>query len=203
MRFSETGIAGVAIVDIEPREDARGAFARLQCPDEFAGAGHPFVPAQTSLSRNTRAGTLRGMHYQPAPYGETKLVRAVRGRIFDVALDLRADSPTYLRWTAEELSAENARALLIPEGVAHGFLTLEPDTDVLYQISPAFQPGHEAGVRWDDPAFAIAWPAAPEVISERDSRLPRSPGLRSPWRSARCAAFFEGIGSLQWLKTRR
>ncbi len=176
MRFGETGIAGVVAVDIEPREDARGAFARLHCPDEFAAAGHPFAPAQTSLSRNPHVGTLRGMHYLPAPHAEAKLVRAVRGRIFDVALDLRAGSPTYRRWTSAELSAENGRALMIPEGVAHGFLTLEPDTDVLYQITPAFQPGHEAGVRWDDPAFAIAWPAPPQVISERDAGYPDHQG---------------------------
>lgn len=120
------------------------------------------------------------MHYQPAPHGETKLVRAVRGRMFDVALDLRRESPTYRQWTAAELTADNARALLIPEGVAHGFLTLEPDTDVLYQISPGFQPGHEAGVRWNDPAFAIAWPAAPSLISERDATYPdhRDQGAR-------------------------
>ncbi|MFI4966567.1 MAG: dTDP-4-dehydrorhamnose 3,5-epimerase family protein [Caulobacterales bacterium] len=172
MRFTDTAIAGVVLVDIEPHEDARGAFARLQCPDEFAAAGHAFAPAQTSLSRNPHAGTLRGLHYQSAPHAETKLVRAVRGRMFDVALDLRPDSPTHRRWTAAELSADNARALLIPHGVAHGFLTLEPDTDVLYQIAPAFEPGHEAGVRWDDPAFAIAWPAAPRLISERDAAYP-------------------------------
>ena len=172
MRFSETPVAGVLIVDIEAHEDARGAFARLQCPQEFAAAGHPFVPAQTSLSRNTRAGTLRGMHYQPAPHAETKLVRAVRGRMFDVALDLRSGSPTYRKWTSAELSADNGRALLIPEGVAHGFLTLEPMSDVLYQISPAFQPGHEAGVRWNDPAFAIAWPTQPQLISPRDANYP-------------------------------
>jgi len=172
MRFTETAIPGVVVVDIEAREDERGAFARLQCPDEFAAAGHPFAPAQTSLSRNPHAGTLRGLHYQPAPHAETKLVRVVRGRMFDVALDLRPASATYRQWVAEELSAENGRALLIPEGVAHGFLTLEPDTDVLYQISPTSQPGHEAGVRWDDPAFAIAWPAAPALISPRDATYP-------------------------------
>jgi dTDP-4-dehydrorhamnose 3,5-epimerase len=176
MRFSDTGIAGVVVVDIEPRQDARGGFARLHCPEEFAAAGHSFVPVQTSLSRNPLPETLRGMHYQPAPYAETKLVRAVRGRMFDVALDLRAGSPSYRRWTSAELSAENGRALLIPQGVAHGFLTLEADTDVLYQISPAFQPGHEAGVRWDDPAFAIAWPSAPQVISERDAGYPDHQG---------------------------
>jgi dTDP-4-dehydrorhamnose 3,5-epimerase len=176
MRFSETAIAGVVVVDIEPSEDARGAFARLHCPAEFADAGHPFIPVQTSLSRNPHPRTLRGMHYQPAPYAETKLVRAVSGRMFDVALDLRVGSPTYRRWTSAELSAENGRALLVPQGVAHGFLTLEPDTDVLYQISPAFQPGHETGVRWNDAAFAIAWPAAPQVISERDAGYPDHQG---------------------------
>jgi dTDP-4-dehydrorhamnose 3,5-epimerase len=172
MRFSPTGIAGVLVVDIEPRSDDRGSFARLQCPDEFAAAGHPFAPAQTSLSRNPRAGTLRGMHYQPAPHAEAKLVRAVRGRIFDVAVDLRPDSPTWRKWFGIELSAENARALFIPEGVAHGFLTLEPDTEVLYQISPKFEAGHEAGVRWNDPAFAIVWPHAPALISDRDATYP-------------------------------
>ena len=172
MRFTPTELAGVIVVDIEPRTDERGAFARLHCPDEFAAAGHPFAPAQTSLSRNLTAGTLRGLHYQPAPHAETKLVRCVRGRIFDVAVDLRPGSPTHRRWTAAELSAENGQALLVPEGVAHGFLTLEPDSDVIYQIAPAYQPGHEAGVRWDDPAFAIAWPSRPAVISPRDAGYP-------------------------------
>lgn len=172
MRFSETEIPGVVLVEAEPHADERGSFQRLHCPRAFADAGHPFTPAQTSLSHNIRARTLRGMHYQPAPHGETKLVRCVRGRLFDVALDLRPGSPTHRRWTATELSADNGRALLIPEGVAHGFLTLEPDTDVLYQISPMFEPGHEAGARWDDPAFGIDWPAAPEVISARDADYP-------------------------------
>lgn len=172
MRFSQTEIAGVAAVDVEAHADERGSFARLHCPDEFAAAGYPFTPAQTSLSRNPQRGTLRGMHYQAAPHAEVKLVRCVRGRIFDVAIDLRPGSPTHRRWTACELSSDNARALLIPEGVAHGFLTLEPGTDVLYQISPRFEPGHEAGVRWDDPAFAIAWPEAPALVSDRDAAYP-------------------------------
>lgn len=172
MRFLATGIEGVVRAEAEARTDERGAFARLHCPEEFAAAGRPFEPAQTSLSRNTAAHTLRGLHYQAAPYAETKLVRVVRGRIFDVAVDLRPDSPTFRRWVAAELSAAAMDALLIPEGVAHGFLTLEPDTDVLYQIAPAYRPGHEAGVRWDDPALAIDWPAAPKVISERDRAWP-------------------------------
>lgn len=172
MRFVETSIPGVIRVEAEPRADARGAFARLHCPENFAAAGHPFTPAQTSLSRNPARHTLRGLHYQPRPHAETKLVRVTRGRVFDVALDLRPGSPTYRGWTSAELSAENMHALLIPEGVAHGFLTLEPDTDVVYQITPAFRPGHEAGVRWNDPAFGIAWPEAPKVIGERDAGYP-------------------------------
>lgn len=172
MRFLPTEIAGVLVVEIEPHSDERGAFARLQCPEEFAAAGHAFPPVQTSLSRNPQVGTLRGMHYQRPPHAETKLVRCVRGRIFDVAVDLRPDSPTHRRWTAAELSADNARALFIPQGVAHGFITLEAGSDVLYQIAPAYTPGHEAGVRWDDPGFAIAWPMAPALISPRDATYP-------------------------------
>jgi dTDP-4-dehydrorhamnose 3,5-epimerase len=172
MRFTQTDIGGVLIVDAEPHADDRGAFARLHCPQEFAAAGVPFEPMQTSLSRNPGRGTLRGLHYQSAPHAETKLVRVVRGRIFDVAVDLRPTSTTYLRWTAAELTADNLRGLFIPEGVAHGFLTLEPDTDVLYQIAPAYQPGHEAGVRWDDPAFGIPWPERPALMSDRDASYP-------------------------------
>jgi dTDP-4-dehydrorhamnose 3,5-epimerase len=172
MRFTETRVPGVLVVDIEPHGDDRGSFARLQCPDEFSSAGRPFSPVQTSLSRNPLIGTLRGLHHQSAPFAEAKLVRTVRGRIFDVAVDLRPDSSAFRQWVGEELSADNARALFIPEGVAHGFLTLEPDTDVLYQISPKFKPGYEAGVRWDDPAFAISWPARPTLISERDATYP-------------------------------
>ena len=172
MRFEPTEIPGVLRVEAEPHADDRGLFARLQCAEESAGAGAAFQPVQTSLSRNPTAGTLRGMHYQPGPHAETKLVRVTRGRVFDVAVDLRPDSPTYRRWTGAELSADNLTALMIPHGVAHGFLTLEPDTDVLYQIAPVYMPGHEAGVRWDDPAFAIDWPATPQLISPRDAAYP-------------------------------
>ena len=167
--FQPTEIPGVLRVQAKPNTDARGGFARLHCPQEFAAAGVPFSPVQTSLSRNPTRHTLRGLHYQPAPFAETKLVRVTRGRVFDVVVDLRPDSPTYRRWIAADLSADNLTALLIPEGVAHGFLTLEPDTDLLYQIAPAFQPGHEAGVRWNDPAFAIVWPAKPALMSDRDA----------------------------------
>ena len=172
MRFTPTGIAGVTRVELEPATDDRGFFARLHCPEDFAAAGHPFVPAQTSLSRNRRAFTLRGLHYEAVPHEEAKLVRVTRGRIFDVAVDLRPGSPTERQWTGTELSAENGVALLIGPGLAHGFLTLEDDTDVLYQIDRIFEPGHGRGARWDDPAFAIAWPARPLVISERDATYP-------------------------------
>lgn len=172
MRFESTAIEGVTVVEIEPVRDDRGFFARLHCPEEFAAAGFPFVPAQTSLSRNTAAFTLRGLHYEAAPHEEAKLVRVTRGRIFDVAVDLRPDSPTYLKWTGAELSADTGRALLIGRGMAHGFLTLEPDTDVIYQIDRVFEPGHGRGVRWNDPTFNIAWPAKPQVISDRDAAYP-------------------------------
>lgn len=172
MRFEPTAIDGVVVVDIDPARDDRGFFARLHCPDEFAAAGQSFAPVQTSLSRNDAAFTLRGLHYEAVPHEEAKLVRVTRGRIFDVAVDLRPDSPTYLKWTGAELSAETGRALLIGRGVAHGFLTLEADTDVVYQIDRMFEPGHGKGARWNDPAFAIAWPETPRVISGRDATYP-------------------------------
>lgn len=172
MQFCSTDIDGITQVHLEPAVDNRGAFARLHCPDEFSQAGHPFVPVQTSLSRNDRALTLRGMHFEPEPHEEAKLVRVTRGRIFDVAVDLRPHSPTFHRWAGFELSADNGMALLIGPGLAHGFLTLEDGTDVLYQIDRVFRPGHGRGVRWDDPTFAIAWPDIPAVISERDAAYP-------------------------------
>jgi dTDP-4-dehydrorhamnose 3,5-epimerase len=172
MRFVPTEVAGVLRVEAEPHLDDRGGFARLHCPEAFAAAGAPFEPAQTSLSRNPHVGTLRGLHHQAAPHAETKLVRVARGRVFDVAVDLRRDSPTFRRWTGAELSADNLLGLFIPAGVAHGFLTLEPDSDVLYQISPAYRPGHAAGVRWNDPAFGVAWPAEPRLMSAADAGWP-------------------------------
>jgi dTDP-4-dehydrorhamnose 3,5-epimerase len=169
MRFLATDVVGVMIIEAEPYRDDRGGFARLHCPEAFAAAGIPFEPVQTSLSTNPARGTLRGLHFQKAPHAETKLVRAVRGRIFDVAVDLRPDSPTHRQWVGTELSATNQRALFIPEGVAHGFLTLEPDSDVLYQIAPAYTPGHGAGVRWNDPAFGVVWPASSALMSSADA----------------------------------
>lgn len=172
MRIRDTEIPGVRLIEAEPAVDARGAFARLYCPDEFAAAGLAFAPVQVNLSRNPAALTLRGMHYQKPPRAEAKLVHVTRGAIFDVALDLRRESSAFRRWVGVRLDAAGLAALFIPEGCAHGFLTLEPDTDVLYHMSRRFEPGRGRGVRWNDPAFAIAWPARPEVISERDAGYP-------------------------------
>lgn len=168
MILRPTGIPGVAVIERDAHHDERGFFARLHCPQDFAAAGHPFEPVQTSLSRNTRAGTLRGLHWQAPPCAETKLVRVVRGRVFDVCVDVRPDSATYRRWIGLDLDAEAGLALLIGPGIAHGFLTGTAETDVLYQIAPAHAPAQARGARWDDPAFAIAWPSAPQVISARD-----------------------------------
>ncbi|MBV1703231.1 MAG: dTDP-4-dehydrorhamnose 3,5-epimerase family protein [Hyphomicrobiales bacterium] len=172
MKFAATGIEGVVRVSPEPARDGRGFFARLHCADEFARAGHPFAPAQTSLSRNDAALTLRGMHWRAAPFAETKLVRVVRGAAFDVAVDLRPGSPTFRAWVGARLDAAGGDALLVPPGCAHGFLTLEEGTDVLYQIDRAYAPGHDRGFRWDDPAAGIDWPAAPAVVSARDATWP-------------------------------
>jgi len=170
MRFEPTPIAGAMLVTAEPLADDRGFFARLFCPREFAAAGVDFAPKQTSLSRNPASLTLRGMHYASEP--EAKLVRCARGRMFDVLFDVRRDSPTFLQSFGVELDAEGAQALFALAGVAHGFLTLAPDTDVLYQIDRIWRPGFDAGLRWNDPAFAFAWPAEPAVIGARDAAWP-------------------------------
>ena len=172
MKFERTELPGVVRLVPEPIADARGFFARLFCPEEFADAGYPFAPVQTSLSRNHAAHTLRGLHFQSPPFAEAKIVRAARGSVYDVVVDLRPESPAYRRWTAAILSAENGEALLIPEGCAHGFLTLEDATDVLYQIDRLYTPGHDRGVRFDDPALEVRWPASPSVIAPADLAWP-------------------------------
>ncbi len=172
MIFHETDIAGVVVVEVERLADERGFFARTWCADEFAEHGLDSAPAQCSISFNHRRHTLRGMHYQQAPHEESKLVRCTRGAIHDVALDLRPGSPTYLRSVALELSTDNRLALFVPPGCAHGFLTLDDEVEVLYQISPRFEPAASAGVRWNDPRFGIEWPAEPAVISTRDATYP-------------------------------
>lgn len=168
MRFSETAIPGAYLVEIEALADERGFFARSWCCDEFAQHGLNARLVQCDISYNKKRGTLRGMHYQAAPYPEAKLVRCTMGAIYDVILDLRRDSSAFGRWAAVELSAANRRMLYIPEGVAHGFQTLEDDSEVFYQMSECYHPECARGVRWDDPAFGIAWPLAGLVISQRD-----------------------------------
>ncbi len=172
MIFSGTVLDGVVEIEVEQRLDERGLFARTWCREEFRRAGLRAEIVQCSLSFNRRRGTLRGLHYQTAPHAEAKLVRCTRGAVYDVALDLRPESPTFRRWTATELTAENRRALYIPEGCAHGFLTLEDNTEVFYQMSESYHPEAARGVRWNDPAFGIVWPAEVTVISERDRCYP-------------------------------
>jgi dTDP-4-dehydrorhamnose 3,5-epimerase len=172
MIFRATALAGVWIVEPQPITDERGLLARTWCRREFEGHGLTADLAQCNVSWNARRGTIRGLHYQAAPHAETKLVRCTRGAVWDVAVDLRADSPTFGRWTAVELTADNRRALHVPEGCAHGFQTLVDDSEVFYQMSAAHQPDAARGVRWDDPGLAIPWPVGTVTISERDRALP-------------------------------
>ncbi len=172
MNFAETEISGVYLVEPEFIEDNRGYFTRSFCEEEFAAAGINFLPVQSNVSYNKKAYTLRGMHFHAAPYAETKLVRCSAGKVFDVAVDIRPNSPSFKKWVGFELSRKNGRALFIPAGCAHGFLTLEDDSEVSYQMSPAYTAGHDRGFRWDDPAIGITWPGEPKVISTRDADLP-------------------------------
>ncbi|MGE3246661.1 MAG: dTDP-4-dehydrorhamnose 3,5-epimerase family protein [Beijerinckiaceae bacterium] len=172
MKFHETGLAGVFEIEAEPVADKRGAFARLYCPEEFSRAGISYSLAQINLSRNPAQYTLRGMHWQDPPFAEAKFVRCMTGRIWDVVADIRKDSPTYKKWIAREIDAKKANAIFIPEGYAHGFITLDPDTDVLYQMGRMYEPGHARGFRFDDPLFGIEWPHAPEMIGDADWNWP-------------------------------
>lgn len=172
MPLSDTSIAGVYLVTPEFRADDRGGFARTWDSGIAAERGVLERFDYTCVSTNRALHTLRGMHYQRLPHGETKLVRCTRGAIYDVILDLRPDSPTFKHWQAEELTADNHRALYVPPGCAHGFLSFTPDAEVLYHIAGAFVPEAASGVRWDDPAFGIVWPAKPAVIAERDATYP-------------------------------
>lgn len=172
MRFTETALPGAFIVDIEEKADHRGFFARVYCAEEFTEHGLIAAVAQGNLSSNHRRGTLRGMHYQLPPAAETKLVRCTRGAIYDVIIDLRRESPTYGHHIGVELTAATRRALYVPERFAHGYLTLTDDTEVVYQVSEFYTPGQERGLRYDDPAFGIAWPLPVSVISEKDASWP-------------------------------
>jgi dTDP-4-dehydrorhamnose 3,5-epimerase len=168
----ESPLPGVWIIDPEPIRDERGLFARTYCRDEFQAKGLSMDVVQCSTSWNARKGTLRGMHYQADPHGESKIVRCTRGAIFDVTLDLRPASPTFRKWFGLELSEENRKGLYLPVGFAHGFQTLADGAEVFYQISRPYVPDAARGVRWDDPAFGIRWPLPVSCISERDGTFP-------------------------------
>ncbi|CAK0756829.1 dTDP-4-dehydrorhamnose 3,5-epimerase [Gammaproteobacteria bacterium] len=167
--IAATPIPGAYVIDIEPQDDERGFFARSVCRDEFAHQGLSANFIQQSLSWNKQRGILRGMHWQVAPWQEEKLVRVTEGAIYDVILDLRAESPTFKQWWAVELSTGNRRALYIPKDVAHGFQTLSETSEVLYQMTVSFHPECARTARWNDPAFAIAWPILPPLLSAKDS----------------------------------
>jgi dTDP-4-dehydrorhamnose 3,5-epimerase len=173
MIFRGSELDGVYIIEPELREDERGFFARAWCQREFTTHGLNARLVQANLSYNRVRGTLRGLHYQLAPHQEVKLIRCCRGAIFDVAVDLRPHSPTYLRWIGVELTAANRKMLYVPEDFAHGFQTLEDDTEVFYQVSEFYAPGAECGARWDDPAFGIRWPDVPaRILSAKDQSWP-------------------------------
>lgn len=173
MIFSETDLPDAYVIDLERIEDERGFFARSWCRREFSEHGLSTDIAQANMSFNKRKGTLRGMHFQAPPHAEAKLVRCTRGAIYDVIVDLRSDSPTHSRWVGVELTAENRRMLYVPEGFAHGFQTLQDDTEIFYLVSEFYAPEAEGGVRWDDAAFGIEWPlGAPTEISDKDRAWP-------------------------------
>jgi dTDP-4-dehydrorhamnose 3,5-epimerase len=172
MIFEATPLAGLMVVRAEKRVDARGFFARVWCEEEFRAAGVGFVPRQVSVSFNQAAGTLRGMHWQAAPFGETKLVRATAGRVWDVVVDVREGSATRLGWFGLELDAREHVGILIPPGFAHGFLTLSEGAELQYMIDTPYAPEAARGARFDDPAVGIVWPGVPVVMAERDLGFP-------------------------------
>lgn len=172
MKFVPTPLHGAFTIELEKRGDDRGFFARFFCQQEFAEAGLPMTVVQINNSLTAKAGTLRGMHYQLPPAAEIKVVRCIKGALFDAIIDLRPDSPTHGRWYGTELTAENRRMLLVPRGFAHGFLTLADDTEALYLVSAAYAPDHERGVRFDDPRFGVQWPRPPVEMSPKDRNWP-------------------------------
>jgi dTDP-4-dehydrorhamnose 3,5-epimerase len=168
MLFLETPLRGAYLIKLEKHEDERGFFARSWCAEEFSSKGLDARVVQCNVSFNKKKGTLRGLHYQMPPSAETKLVRCTRGALYDVIVDLRADSPTFLKWFGVELTAENYRMLYIPKRFAHGFQTLEDGTEIFYQMSEFYAPHAARGIRWNDPRIGIAWPEADRTISQKD-----------------------------------
>ncbi len=172
MIFTPTKLQGAYILEVKKIEDERGFFGRSWCKRELEEHGLNANVVQANVSYNKVKGTLRGMHFQKAPHQETKLVRCTRGAIYDVIIDLRPDSPTYKQWIGVELTESNYRMLFVPEDFAHGFITLEDNTEVTYQVTQYYTPGAEGGIRWNDPAFQIAWPIEPVVVSGKDQAHP-------------------------------
>jgi dTDP-4-dehydrorhamnose 3,5-epimerase len=172
MRFTETTIAGAWVIDPSPHKDDRGRFMRAWCVREFTEHGIDFIPVQANMGLSIRKGTLRGMHFQEAPALEAKLVRCIKGTIFDVVLDIRPGSASYGKWYGTELSAENGRMLYLPEHCAHGYQTLADETEIYYMASEFYTPGTARGMRFDDPAFRIQWPLAATAVSEQDRNWP-------------------------------
>lgn len=172
MKFKELPLKGAFVIEPEMLKDERGFFARTFCTEEFAAHGISPDVIQCNVSFNKLKGTLRGMHYQLEPHGEAKLVRCTKGAIYDVIIDLRPDSETYMSWISEELNENNYKMLFIPRGFAHGFQSLHDDTEVFYQMSNIFVPQAARGIKWNDPAFNIKWPLAPTVISQKDKSYP-------------------------------
>ena len=172
MIIHDSPLSGAFTIEMQRLEDERGFFARSFCAREFEARGLPGAMPQSSVSFNTRRGTLRGLHYQAEPHAEDKLVRCTAGAIYDVIVDLRPASPTRRHWFGIELSAENHRSLFVPKGFAHGFITLREDTEVLYMISVPYVPGFDRGVRWNDPRVGVEWPLQPTVVSARDAAFP-------------------------------
>jgi dTDP-4-dehydrorhamnose 3,5-epimerase len=172
LKFNRTRLAGAFVIEPERLEDERGFFARSWCEREARAHGLYPTWVQCNISFNKHQGTLRGMHYQTPPFEEAKLVRCTRGAVYDVIIDLRAESASFKEWLAAELSAENHRLLYVPEGFAHGFFTLSDNTEIFYQMSEFYSPAHARGVRWNDPAFGIEWPGVVRVISDNDRGYP-------------------------------
>lgn len=168
MKFTEGSVSGAFVIDLDQREDSRGFFARMWCQRELADRGLVGRVTQVNTGFSTSSGTLRGLHFQRSPYAEVKIVRCLRGTVFDVVVDLRPASPTHRRWMGVELSGENGRMLYVPEGCAHGYLTLQDATELMYLTSEGYAPDAASGVRYDDPAFGIDWPGPVKVISDAD-----------------------------------
>lgn len=168
MNFTQTKLPGVFLIDLDLLEDDRGFFARYFCRQEYAELGLDSNILQINNSFNKSKGTLRGIHYQTNPFGEVKIVRCIAGSLFDVVIDLRVGSPSFLQWIGVELSSDNRRMLYVPKGCGHGFITTANNTEALYLVTEYYTPGHEGGIRWNDPFFDIKWPVSPQVISSKD-----------------------------------